>query len=102
MAKYVVIYQDMREDAVTPDMAESLVKSHVEYLKDLYSRKILFMCGILKDNDDKGLLIFDVNSKEEAESYVLKDPFIVRKCYSSYSISEWVVANESNNWLLNR
>jgi uncharacterized protein YciI len=77
MAKYVVIYEDMREDAVAQDLVPDLLKGHVEHIRDLDSRGILFMCG------------------------PLKDPFIVHKCYASYRIYEWVEANESNNYLLN-
>lgn len=95
MAKYVVIYEDERKDALASD----LLKGHVEHLRDLYSRGILFMCGPLKDSGGKGLLIFETNSQEEVESYVLKDPFIVQKWYASYCIYEWIEANESNNFL---
>jgi uncharacterized protein YciI len=101
MAKYVVIYEDMREDAVAQDLVPDLLKGHVEHIRDLDSRGILFMCGPLKDSGDKGLLIFEANSQAEVEGYVLKDPFIVHKCYASYRIYEWVEANESNNYLLN-
>ena len=100
MAKYVVFYEDPQEDAVAPDLVPELVKGHVENLKDLHSRGVLFMCGPLKDSGDKGLLIFEANSQEEVECYVLKDPFIAHKCYASYHIHEWVVADESNNWLM--
>lgn len=58
------------------------------------------MCGPLKNSDGKGLLIFEANSQEEVESYVLKDPFIVQKWYPSYRIYEWIEANNSNNYLI--
>jgi uncharacterized protein YciI len=69
-------------------------------LRDLHSRGVLFICGPLKGMDKKALLIFNANSQEEVESYVLKDPFIFQKYYASYRIYEWLEANESNNWLL--
>lgn len=100
MVKYVVIYEDMRMDAVTPDMVPGLLKSHVEHLKNLHSKGTLFMCGPLKDSDNKALLIFEANSRDEVESNVLKDPFIVNKCYAGYRIYEWIEANEGNNWLM--
>lgn len=96
MAKYVVIYEDERKDSLAPD----LLKGHVEHLRDLHSREILFLCGPLKNSGGKGLLIFEANSQEEAESHVLKDPFIVQKWYASYRIYEWIEANDSNNFLL--
>ncbi|MCL2459964.1 MAG: YciI family protein [Euryarchaeota archaeon] len=100
MAKYVVIYEDMRKDAVAPDMVEILLKGHVEHLRDLHSRGALFMCGPLKNSSEKGLQIFEANSKEEVESCVLKDPLIVHKWYASYHIYEWIEANEENNYLM--
>lgn len=96
MAKYVVIYEDERQDALDFD----LLKGHVEHLRDLHSREILFLCGPLKNSDGKGLLIFEANSHEEVESYVLKDPFIIQKRYASYRIYEWIEANDSNNYLM--
>jgi|AGTN01.3.fsa_nt_gi Uncharacterized protein conserved in bacteria len=97
MPKYVVIYEDERKDALAPD----LLKGHVEHLRDLHSQGILFLCGPLKNNDGKGLLVFEANSQEEVESYVLKDPFIVQKWYAGYRIYEWIKANDSNNYLMN-
>lgn len=96
MAKYVVIYEDERKDALSPD----LLKGHVEHIRDLHSRGIIFLCGPLKNSDGKGLLIFEANSREEVEYQVLKDPFIVRKWYARYRIYEWIEANDSNNFLL--
>jgi uncharacterized protein YciI len=100
MAKYAVIYEDMQEDAVTPDLGQDLVKGHIELLKDLHSKGILFLCGPLGKNGEMGLLIFEANSQEEVESYVLKDPLIANKCYARYRIYEWILADESNNWLM--
>ena len=100
MAKYVVLYEDMRADAVPQDLVPDLLKGHVEHIRNLHSQGILFMCGPLKDSGDMGLLIFEAKSQAEVESYVLKDPFIIHKCYASYHIYEWIEANESNNYLL--
>ena len=101
MTKYVVIYEDERKDALAPD----LLKGHVDHLRDLCSRGILFLCGPLKNAEGeygKGLLIFETNSLGEVESYVLKDPFIIEKWYASYRIYEWIEANDSNNYLMDR
>lgn len=97
MAKYVVIYDDERKDALALD----LLNGHVEHLRDLHSQGILFLCGPLKNSDGKGLLVFEANSQEVVESYILKDPFIVQKWYASYRIYEWIEANDSNNYLMN-
>jgi uncharacterized protein YciI len=48
-------------------MVESLIKGHVENLRDLHSRGVLFICGPLKGTDKKALLIFNANSREEVE-----------------------------------
>ena len=96
MSKYVVMYEDERMGALSPDLLEA----HVAHLKDLHSRGVLFMCGPLKDSGGRALLILEANSQEEAESYVLKDPFIRQKWYASYRIYEWMEANESNHYLL--
>ena len=95
MAKYVVIYEDERKDALASD----LLKGHVEHIRDLHSQGIIFLCGPLKDSGGKGLLIFEANTQEEAEGHVLKYPFIVQKWYASYRIYEWIEENDSNNFL---
>jgi len=101
MAKFVVIYENMQEDAVTEDQIPNVLKAHVDFLKDLHSKGILSACGPIKDNnDEKGMLIFEAKSREEVEGYVLKDPFIALKCYAIYRIYEWTEANDSNNWLI--
>jgi len=99
MVKYVVIYEGERQDDLAPD----LLKGHVEHLRDLHSQGGLFLCGPLKNSSGlcgKGLLIFEANSREEVEGYVLKDPFIAQKWYKSYRIYEWIEANDSNNYLM--
>ena len=101
MAKYVVIYEDERTDV----LAHDLLKEHVEYLRDLSSQGIIFMCGPLKNNEGlygKGMLIFIANSQMEVERHVLNDPFIIQKRYASYLIYEWIEANESNNYLISK
>ena len=102
MAKYVVMYEDERQDQsnLTPD----LLNGHVEFLKDLRSQGRLLLCGPLKSNGymrGKGLLIFEADSQKEVEGCVLKDPFIAQGWYAGYHIYEWVEANDSNNYLLN-
>jgi len=84
MSKYVVIYKDEQKDNIALDLR----KCHEEYIIDLVSKKIIFMCGTLKGSG-KGLLIFEANSLDEAEDYVLKDPIIIQKWYADYDIYEW-------------
>ena len=76
-----------------------MLKGHEKHLRDLYARGILLLCGPLQKSGGKGLLIFEGNSQEEVESYVLKDPFIVHKWYASYRVYEW--REVCNNCLMN-
>ena len=100
MTKYVVIYENVEKDGIVKGLLPHVVKSHVEYLKDLHSQGILLMWGPFKGCRN-GLLIFEANSLEEVESYILKDPFISDTGYASYLIYEWMEANKSNDYLLN-
>ena len=98
MAKYVVILEDEQQN----ELSQDLLEGHVNHLRHLCSQGIVLLCGPLKEHDcfcGKGCLIFQANSREEVEKYVLKDPFIVHKWYKSYRIYEWVEANDSNNYL---
>ena len=101
MAKYVVMYEDERQDQ--DNLTSELLKGHVEHLRNLCSQGKVLLCGPLKSNGycrGKGLLLFDATSQDEVEDYVLKDPFIVQKWYASYHIYEWIEANDSNNYLM--
>jgi len=99
-SKFLVILQDINnEDSFTPELIEELTKGHVDHIRNLDSKGMLFLCGLLKGHD-KGMLILNAKTYEEAESYVLKDPFIINKAYKSYLIYEIEEANASNNYLL--
>ena len=93
MSKYVVLYKLKERKGFTADLA----KNHVEHLKNLSRKKILFLCGRLKGNG--AMLILEAKSLKEAEAYILQDPVIVQKNYS-FVIHELIEANEENNFLL--
>ena len=93
MAKYTVTYQDAGKD----DMTMELVRKHIYHLWELHNKGVLFLCGLVKD-DNKALLIFEANSYAEAERYVQIDPLIVH-AYYTYTIHELIEANPSNNFL---
>ena len=96
MAKFTVMYQSEGREGMTLEQ----VQAHVDHLKDLHSKGILFLCGLLKDEqNDKALLILETGSMEEAEQYVAKDPLIILKYYQ-YTITELIEANPANNFLL--
>ena len=94
MAKFVIIYKDRVRKGLTHD----LVKNHVEHIKNLHNRKILFLCGFLKKTD-KAMLILETESLKEAKNIILQDPLIATQHYN-YDIYELNEANESNNWFL--
>lgn len=99
-AKFLAVLQDPNFEApFTPEQMEELTKAHVDHVRDLDSRGILFLCGLLKGADG-GMLILNAETYEEAESHVLRDPFIVNNCYKRYVINEIIEANAGNNYLL--
>ena len=98
--KFLIFYQDVNnEDNFTPELINDLTRQHVEHLRNLDSKGVLFLCGPLKD-DERGMLILNAKNYEEAESYVKQDPFIANNCYTSYVIKEIIEGNASNNYLL--
>lgn len=100
MSRFLIFYQEPNYEAdFTPKQINELTRMHVEHLKDLDSKGVLFLCGPLKD-DEKGMLILNAKSYEEAESYVKKDPFIINNCYKAYLINEIIEGNAGNNYLL--
>jgi uncharacterized protein YciI len=93
MSKFVVLYKLKKRKGFTGDLA----KNHVEHLRNLSRKNVLFLCGRLKG--DGAMLILEAKSLKEAEAYILQDPVIIQKNYC-YDIYELVEANESNNFLL--
>ena len=94
MSKYVVMYRYTGKT----DEAPGLVDSHIDHLKKLRQEGILFLCGLLKENDG-AMLILEADSFGEAEGYILRDPLVDQEFYR-YEIYEFIEANEENNFLL--
>jgi len=100
MGKFLVFLQDVNyEVPFSPEQIAELTKAHVEHLRDMDAKGILFLCGLPKGTE-KGMLILNAKTYEEAEGHVQKDPFIINKCYKSYVIHEIEEANAGNNYLL--
>ncbi|MDR2039526.1 MAG: YciI family protein [Bacteroidales bacterium] len=100
MSKFLILYQDVNyEDTFTPELSNELTKKHVDHIRDLDSKGILFLCGPLKGREE-GMFILNAKTFEEAEGYVKKDPFIINRCYKNYFIYEIEEANAGNNYLL--
>ena len=99
-SKFLIIYQDVNyDDTFTAELSNKLTKMHVDHIRDLDSKGILFLCGPLKDHE-KGMFILNAKTYEEAESYVKKDPLISNNCYKNYAIYEIMESNAANNYLL--
>ena len=77
----------------------SLLKKHVTHLKNVHAAGHLLVCGPFVD-DSGAVLIIRADSQKEAETIIQADPFIKEKYYGDYSITEFYLADESNNWLM--
>ena len=95
MAKFIVHYLDEKKEVFTED----LLKKHLEHLRNLSRKGIVFLCGLYKD-DSRGMLILEAKSLDEANGYIQQDPFIIQKYYKYFTIREFIEANESNNFLM--
>ena len=95
MAKFVVHYLDEEKEVFTED----LLKKHLEHLRNLSCKGILFFCGLYKD-DSRGMLILEAKSLDEANGYIQQDPFIIQKYYKNFTLREIIEANENNNFLM--
>lgn len=77
---------------------KELIKSHVEYLKDLKRTGKLVLCGPFTDYPG-GIVIFSAEDLIEATAIAKMDPFIASGC-KSFEIRTVEPANEENNYLL--
>lgn len=76
-----------------------LIKSHVEYLKELKRLEKLVLCGPFTDYPG-GMVIFLAEDLDEATNIAKSDPFIASGC-KSFEIRTIEPANEENNYLFN-
>ncbi|MCL2115209.1 MAG: YciI family protein [Methanobrevibacter sp.] len=96
MNKFLVIYSDSGKK---PDAsAEELILTHVDYIKSLAKEGTLSLCGVFMDNSG-AVLVFNAASSKEVESILEKDPLVKEKYYN-FTITEFIEANEENNFLL--
>ncbi|KAB1437932.1 YciI family protein [Candidatus Galacturonibacter soehngenii] len=77
---------------------ESLIQSHVEFLKELDRQNQLVLCGPFTDFPG-GMVILSVEDKEEAVKIAESDPFVASGC-KTYELRTFAVANQENNYLL--
>lgn len=74
-----------------------LIKSHVEYLKELKRQGKLVLCGPFTDYPG-GMVVFEAEDLDEATTIAKSDPFISSGC-KSFELRTIEVANEENNYL---
>lgn len=77
---------------------EEIIKSHVEYLKELKGKGKLVLCGPFTDYPG-GMVVLRAGDLAEATSIAQADPFIASGC-KSFEIRTLAEANEENNYLL--
>ncbi|WP_026676304.1 YciI family protein [Fictibacillus gelatini] len=95
MKSFAVILKNKRKEALTDD----LLNMHVKYVKQLYKEGVLKLCGPFTDNDG-ALMIFNCHKSEDVQHFLANDPFIKEKYYGTYEVTEFIEANDENNWLL--
>lgn len=81
------------------ELTDSLLRTHVDYLKKLRREGHLPFCGPLMDND-RGIWILRANSEAHAIEMIKHDPFVEDKYYQAYDCCEMLEANDENNWLM--
>ena len=95
MKSFLVLLKDKQPQLLN----STLLAEHINYLKDLHSKKHLSICGPFSDNQ-QALLVLKAVSKEQAEQLVSQNPFIQNRFYQNYEIQEFLESNEENNWLI--
>ncbi|AEF84153.1 conserved hypothetical protein [Treponema primitia ZAS-2] len=94
MSKFVAIF-DISDK---PQPRDALIR-HIDHLKALRKKNILFMCGPLKDTH-KAIQVLEADSYDEADGYVKMDPHTTAGYFTGYVLYEWIEGNEENNYLL--
>ncbi len=72
---------------IDPKKDEDILQIHLDYLNNLISQGKVFAKGPFTDHSG-GLIIFKVNSLEEARELIENDPVIVNKS-REYELKEW-------------
>lgn len=93
IVNYAMYVQD--QDRVNASRAE-----HVAYADALREHDRLVMGGPLLDDDGRArgvLLVYQVASKQEAETLAQRDPFVRQGAIADYRLSEWAVLSRNVN-----
>jgi uncharacterized protein YciI len=79
---------------------DHLLHDHVAHLKQLAAKEYLLICGPFV-NDTGAMLVLQAASRLEIEALIQADPFIQKKYYADYSITEFYKADATNDYLMN-
>lgn len=69
----------------------SLRQTHIDYVSS-QAHRIIASGGLFPDDDDfpnGGLILLDVQDRQEAVAYIENDPFFVHGIFSRYIIVRW-------------
>ncbi|MCB9166865.1 MAG: hypothetical protein H6595_05225 [Flavobacteriales bacterium] len=91
MKQYWFVLYTSGPDTTRLDSATSadLLKQHLEHQGEQAKRGLIQVAGPFGDNGDwRGLLLYDCDTKEEVEGYLLQDPF-VKRGKLAYEIHPW-------------
>ncbi len=83
--KYVMTFECDPDFGPLPD---SLFKEHLDLLKDFHRRGELLLMGPLQEPANGDALAVFV-SREAAEEFVAKDPFVTHGLVTSWTIRQW-------------
>jgi uncharacterized protein YciI len=91
------LYVIFLKDAPGFKKSAKLIGDHVDYIEKLDRSGFIELCGPFTDSDE-GMIVLNVDSKEEAESIAQKDPFIIAGA-KTFKIQTWLISCEENNYL---
>jgi uncharacterized protein YciI len=85
---YVITFED---DPGVREKKAQLRPIHLDYVMS-QAHRIIASGGFFPDDDDfphGGLIILDVDTREDAVRYIENDPFFLNGIFSRYDIKRW-------------
>lgn len=95
MARFVGILKDKNAARLT----KALLEEHVGHLRRLKKEGLLLFCGPLTGQNE-ALQMLLADSFDMAQTAFLADPFLRDGFYAGYTFSEFIEANDENNYLM--
>ena len=93
MNYYALLYE-LVDDMV--NRRASFREEHLRLARESRGRGELVLAGALAEPVDRALLVFHVDDKSKAESFALKDPYVVNGLVKKWEVRPWnvVVGND--------